>query len=347
MNEADRLVYDVNMPVTLKDIADRAGVSSAAVSMALNNKKGIGRDTARRIRRIAEELGYFRLPELDVSGLTVHFIQILKSSRTWNDSFKVFIAEYIQGLTIAAAELGIIVEVKTFRTEELESVKRNLHEDDILGTIFLGAGLLPRDIRVLKKTGAPQVFIDVCYPGIGVDCIDMDNAQCVYEAAEYLSARGHRKIGLVQADERTPNFSMRERAFYEAFGEFGLTDCEHGEAFRIQQDQNRGKRQMIEQLESRASLPTALFCVNDMIAYNCIHACTELGLSVPDDIAVVGFDDLPPSKIMRPRLTTVSIPRERIAKRALDVLLDRINTSAHKPPERILIGGRLVKRESA
>ena len=205
--------------------------------------------------------------------------------------------------------------MKTFRTEELESVKKNLHGDDILGTIFLGAGLLPRDVRVLKKTGTPQVFIDVCYPGIGVDCIDMDNAQCVYEAAEYLSARGHGKIGLVQADERTPNFSMRERAFYEAFGEFGLTDCEHGEAFRIQQDQHRGKRQMIEQLESRAS--------------------------------PVGFDDLPPSKIMRPRLTTVSIPRERIAKRALDVLLDRINTSAHKPPERILIGGRLVKRESA
>ena len=84
-----------------------------------------------------------------------------------------------------------------------------------------------------------------------------------------------------------PYFSMRERAFYEAFGEFGLTDCEHGEAFRIQQDQNRGKRQMIEQLKSRASLEQN-------------HA------SAP---------------------TTVSIPRERIAKRALDVLLDRINTS--------------------
>ncbi|MCG8477819.1 MAG: LacI family transcriptional regulator [Spirochaetales bacterium] len=335
------------MAATLRDIADRAGVSSAAVSMALNNKKGVGRDKAREIRRIAGELGYLKLPEVDVAGRTVHFIQVLKPSQTWDDSYKVFIAEYIQGLTIAAATSGIIVEVKTFRTEDLESVRANLREADILGTMFLGAGLFPRDIRILKEATASQVFIDVCYPGIGVDCIDMDNAQCVYEVVEHLIARGHTSIGLVQAEEWTPNFAMREEAFRAALDELGLADSDRSEAFRIQRDQNRGKEQMVEQLRSRTSLPTALFCVNDMIAYNCIHACEELGIAVPGDIAVVGFDDLPASKIMHPRLTTVSVPRERISKRALEVLLDRVNTSAYKAPERILIGGRLVVRESA
>ena len=334
------------MSVTLKDIADRAGVSAAAVSMVLNGKKGIGRHTNRKIRRIAEEMGYLRLPDVDVSGKTVHFMQILKPSRIWNDAYKVFIAEYIQGLTVEAAKLGIVIEVKTFWAERIESVKAELQEPDILGTIVLGAGLFPRDIRVLNQAPSPRVFIDVCYPGIGADFIDMDNAQCVYQVLEHLTARGHSRISLVQAEEWTPNFSMREQAFHDASAEFGFTHPDYGEAFRIQQNPNFGKEQMIDQLRLRKTLPTALFCVNDMIAYNCIHACEKLGISIPDNIAVAGFDDLPPSKIMHPRLTTVSIPREHISKRALDVLLARINTSVYKPPERLLIGGRLIKRES-
>ena len=339
------MIYDKNMAVTLKDIAVRADVSVAAVSMALNNKKCISRDTARKIRRIAEELGYLKLPEVAVSGETVHFVQILKPGRTWDDNYKVFIAEYIQGLTTAASKLGILIEVKTFCTDEMELVKHSLA--DSLGTMFLGAGLFARDIRSLKDAESPQVFIDACYPGIGVDLIDMDNEHCVYEVLEHLAARGHTRIGLVQAEEWTPNFSMRERAFCEALNEFGLADFDCGAVFRIRQDPNFGKEQMTWQLQQRTSLPTALFCVNDMIAYNCIHACEELGISVPGDIAIVGFDDLPPSKIMRPRLTTVSIPREHIAKRALDVLLSRVHTSVRKPPERVLIAGRLIKRESA
>ena len=335
------------MPVTLKDIADRAGVSSAAVSMALNNKKGVSCEKARQIRRIAADLGYAKLPRLDVSGYTVDFIQIVKPSRTWDDSYKVFIAEYLQGLTTEAGKRNLTIEVKTFTTEHPASVQHELRGSSTLGTVLLGAGLYPQEIRAFEHTSAGTVFIDVCYPSVAVDCIDMDNASCVYRVVEYLKERGHTRIGIVQADHWTPNFAAREAAFYAALHDFGVEWCKSTGYFRSNRDQNVGKDQLIKQLRARSERPSALFCVNDTIAYNCIHACQELAIAIPDDIAIVGFDDLPASKIMRPRLTTVGVPREWIAKRALRTLLDRISAPAYKPPERILVGGRLIERESA
>ncbi|NQT59516.1 MAG: LacI family DNA-binding transcriptional regulator [Bacteroidetes bacterium] len=331
---------------TLKDIARIANVTAATVSLALNNKKGVSEGKAQEIKQIAVDLGYIRYQEEDVSGKTIHFVQILKPSQVWDDSYRIFIADYLEGLTMEASRHGLVIEAKTFETDNIASVLENLSSFNALGTVFLGAGLYPEDISILKRNRVQSVFIDVCYPGLGVDFIDMDNRECVYIIIEHLRKKGHTAIGLVQAEEQTPNFRMREEAFYSALNYYDL-EWENDFHFTINKDQSIGQQQMHDQLTRLELRPTALFCVNDMIAYNCIHACQKLGIGIPEDIAVIGFDDLPASSIIRPQLTSINIPKKIIARRALQTLIDRIHYPSIKPSESVLINGVLVERESS
>ena len=329
----------------LQDIAQRAGVSSATVSMALNNKKGVSPEKAREIRRIAEELGYLKIQDADVSGQTLHFIQILKPSQDWDDNYRIFIAEYLEGVTTAAARENLQVEIRTFETEDMESIRKELEAVQGLGILFLGAGLYPEDAEILSRISSPHVFIDVCCYGVNSDFIDMDNKECVYSIVHHLINQGYDSIGLVQAEFCSPNFILREEAFRSTLKDFDF-HFESQWKVDIPIDQQKGKDAIKSYLRSVKKLPRAFFCVNDMIAYNLIHACEELSISVPGQLAVAGFDDLPASKIIRPRLTTVNVSKKVIAMRGVRKLIEGAKFPIDRPREKLLISGKLILGES-
>jgi len=333
------------MAATLDDIARQAGVSIATVSMALNQKKGVSRSKAEEIRRIAQELGYQKRQELDLGGRPLRFVQILQSTDSWDDTYRIFIAEYLEGITTVAAAHGISVDVQTFMLDDIKAggYRENGQED--IGTIFLGAGLYRKDVERLHKVDPYGIFIDVCYYGINATFVDIDNAESIYQIVSHLVDKGHTRIGFIQADRLSPNFQAREQAYKEAIRLFDLAYDEKM-VLRIAIDREQGKLDLIDHLKKKEDRADAFLCANDILAYNGINACRELGLSVPGDIALVGFDDLPASKEIIPTLTTVRVSRKSIAAQAFHHIIGRHTGLTTPPPEKILIAGRLIERES-
>lgn len=329
---------------TIKEIAQAAQVSMATVSLALNDKKGVSAQKAAEIKQLAYRMGYSKAPQNRYVGKTILFVQVVKDHQVVDQNYRFFIADYMEGLSSIASYYYMKVESKYYTRRTNEEILADLENQDVFGIVFLGAGMYPDDIRVLNRCRIPSVFIDVHYPGVHADFVDMNNADCVYQIVSYLESRGYRTVGFVQGGEKTPNFSYREQAFFQALEGSSLC-CPPSCRFVVKSDPS-GVQQFIDQFSARSEKPEAVFCVNDTIAYQCIQACYDMDVPMPSGLGIVGFDDLPASNMLQPRLTTINIPRKEIVRLALRKLLDKTDPTYSQVATTMLVDGDLVVRDS-
>jgi LacI family transcriptional regulator len=189
------------------------------------------------------------------------------------------------------------------------------------------------------------VFIDTYFPILTYDCVDMDNVDGVFKSVQHLYQRGHRKIGLVKSSYETRNFRMREYGFREAMEYFSLPVQEQ---FIVPVDPafDQSVHDMRTFLAKTKGLPTAFFCMNDIIAYGCMRALREQGFRIPEDVSVIGFDNLPASSLSDPPLTSIKVSNHQIGLRGLEKLEERLRGSSAYRREKMLIAGELVIRDS-
>jgi LacI family transcriptional regulator len=195
------------------------------------------------------------------------------------------------------------------------------------------------------KLPTPIVFIDTYFPASVYDCIDIDNADGVFRAVEHLFTEGHRSIGLVKSIYEAKNFKMREYGFSESMEHFSLPIkkefiCAVDPAF------DRSINDFSKFLYNASSLPTAFFCMNDMIALGCMKALQKHNYKVPEDVSIVGFDDLPSSSLAEPPLTSIQVSHHQIGRRAVERLTEKIMSPDDNFPENILVPNKLIIRES-
>lgn len=335
------------MATTLKEVADAAGVSPAAVSLVLNGRPGVGSKTRERVTELAALLGYeqrrSRAKEV-VHSRGIRFLRIAKHGHIINPNHRVFIADYIDGLEREAKLHGYRLEIQTIEGFEPAEILASLTSGSLEGAVVLGTELDAADLALFRDTPVPVVCIDTCHPHLRCDFVDMDNDSSVYAVVEYLYGQGHRRLGLVKSRIETRNFLARERAFIECTSSFGL-ELRADDVFAIDSTFEQGLVEMGGLLSDQRKLPTALFCVNDIIAYASAQALRGLGRQIPDDVSLVGFDDLPSNIYMQPRLSSISVSKQCIGRRAVQCLLDRIKEPT-RPFEKVLIGGELVIRDS-
>ena len=210
---------------------------------------------------------------------------------------------------------------------------------------MLGTELDEADIEALRSAPVPLVFIDTFHSRLGMDFVDMDNESSVFAVVEYLKESGHRRIGIVTGSVPTRNFRLRERSFFESMERFGLPFDPDRDLFAIDST-DKGRLDMERILLAGRDLPTALFCVNDIVAYGCASALQEAGLSIPKDVSIIGFDDLPSNAYMSPPLCSVKVSKHRIGQCAMQLLALRL-ADPGRDSEKILVGGELVIRGSA
>jgi LacI family transcriptional regulator len=173
----------------------------------------------------------------------------------------------------------------------------------------------------------------------------MDNVDGVFQSIQYFYSCGHRKIGLIKSSYETRNFRVREDGFREAMEYFSLPvmeDC----IISVDPAFDQSMVDMNKYLGKKKSLPTAFFCMNDIIAYGCIKALRDHDYKIPEDISIIGFDDLPSSNFTEPPLTSIRVSTRRIGQRAFERIAEKIAGSSDMIPEKILISGRLVVRGS-
>lgn len=335
------------MSVTIRDVSKKAGVSPATVSLVLNGRSGISETTRLRVLETAEKMGY-QIPSRKVqkkNGKIIRFLKIARHGHIINRNHNVFIADYIDGLEKEAWKYGFSLEVRNYKGFDSKIILEDLNNSPPAGMVVLATELRERDISSFQKITIPMVFIDASHPSSPFDFVDMDNAGALFSIISAFKDRGHSQIGLVKANVETRNFYLRKNNFYQAMDYFGLSTDEKW-IYTVDSTYGNAYLDMKKQLEENRKLPTALFCVCDMIAFGCMKALKEKGLHIPGDLSLIGFDDLPSGQMTEPPLASVKVSKTRIGRRAFQLLKRRMDNGKDLPYEKVFIGGELIIRQS-
>ncbi|MFA6505541.1 MAG: LacI family DNA-binding transcriptional regulator [Treponemataceae bacterium] len=336
------------MGIRIKDIAEASGVSPASVSLVLNNRPGVGENTRKRILGIARAMEYDSEKALNLTrskSETIRFLRISRHGHVVNNDHAVFIANYIDGMGQAVRDLGLNLEIVTIEYGSLDSIIEAAQASWIGGAVILGTELSQQELKTFEAIKTPLVIMDNYDDFLGFNFVDMNNKESVHTAVTYLKNRGHRSIGLVTSDITTPNFLMRANAFKESLA-FHELEYRKEDIFHVDSTYDGAYADMLAALSLRQRHPTALFCVNDIMAFGTIKALKERGLRVPEDVSVIGFDNLPSSAISDPPLTSIDVSKMQIGRLAVRTLFENITSRLPMSTVKILVSGELIERSS-
>ncbi|MBB3593899.1 LacI family transcriptional regulator [Rhizobium sp. BK529] len=333
--------------LTIRDIAAQAGVSPATVSLVLNGKGEITSETRTRVLEAVARLEYTpRAAKTATDDTeTLRFLKIAKHGHTVNRDHSVFISDYIDGMSLEASRRKYKLEVVSFEGQPISQIAESLTGSAVSGVIALGTELSEQDIRLIQAVGLPTVFIDTYYDVIDANFVDMNNEDAVFKVLSRFKQSGFERIGFVASYVETTNFKLRRDAYFKNMARLGLTPRDE-DVLSIESTYEGAYSDMVELLRSGIDLAPCYFCTNDVIAYGVIRALREFNVRIPQEVSVIGFDNLPQSATMEPSLTTIEVSKRKIGNLAVTVLDDIVKSSDRQPPVKVLVGAELIVRAS-
>ncbi len=331
-------------PPTLRDVALRAGVSVATASNVVNGNRPVGAQSRRQVVEAVEALGY--RPDRAASALRSNSTRLI--GMVVPDITNVFFASLVRGVETLAERDGYdLLLVSSSEDPEIERRRiEALVARRIDGLIVVPAN---DDSLVAFATAerAPQlpptILLDRAGGARGFDTVTADCEAGSYAATRHLIGLGHCDIALLTHSWRLQNISQRIAGYSRALGEAGLGDSERIVLGGHDLD---GLRAAIELELHRADPPTAIFAVTNICALAAIKASRGLGLDIPADISIVGFDDFAWMLALRPYLTTVAQPIDEFTVASWRLLMRRLNAGASAAIERVELPCTLKVRES-
>jgi LacI family transcriptional regulator len=331
--------------MALKEIANILGVSSSTVSLVLHNRPGVSDKTRERVTRLLKVHGYLNAnaqPDGQVGGLYLFRYSTVGYDPDKNDSLVTSIIDVV-GREARERNLGVSISV-CHEGEFLKNLNM-LDNNPLSGIILLGTELPLIYEQYFSKRNTPIVMIDSKMPFCPVDSVSLNNEYCTRLALEHLHSLGHRQIGLIHSCLETANTLERKNSFFTGIQNLNLP-LDTNYIYSVGPSMNDCILDMQDLLFLRKkSLPTAFLAENDTFAIGCTKVLKQLGYHVPSDISIIGFGNIPFSRMTDPMLTTIDIPSEHMGKCALDLLCERIKNPA-LPFKQILVSGILLQRDS-
>lgn len=303
---------------TIYDIARHVGVSAGTVSRALSRPEKVLPDTRRRIEQAAAALGY--VP--NASARTLKTQRSGKILITVPDIGNPFFAQILKGAEEAAQAAGyaVLLGDTEHQAEREERYAQMLPRNQADGMIVLGHRLPPTAREIVRHLGAKAPVVNGCEfdPTLGIPSVHIDNAAAARTAMEHLYALGHERIAVVGGPPDNPLHRQRLEGALAAARAHGRVDelATLPGDFSVESGHAAATRFL-----AQAPAPTAAFCFSDQMALGVLAACRDLGIRVPEEFSVVGFDDLASSRYLSPPLTTISQPMREIGVRAARLLL--------------------------
>lgn len=316
----------------LSDIARAAGVSTASVSNALNHKNRINPKKAEEIRRLAAEMGYF--PEADPRRRSLRFIIYRKHGKVVMDT--AFFAQLIEGVQEECRRLSCDLLIN----------KVNVG-DDISGLtdmpmLVLATEMDAGDLEPYRGLKHPVLLLDSDFRFEPFSSVSIDNCEAGYLAGKYLIGRGHRSIGFLDSSLPFNNMADRFSGLQTALSETGLTCAAR---VPLEPTMEGAARDMAAWLSAKRTLPTAFFAGNDIMAIGASMALKQAGFSLPQDVSIVGMDDMPMCLVAEPHLSTIYVDKQRLGMIAVDRLADMMEENA-RVYQRIRMSVSLTERQS-
>ena len=329
--------------VGVREISERTGFSPATVSKALNRRPGVSEKTVEIILRAADEMGYRRSEKIE----RVQFVLARKNGSIIDES--AFHPAVIEGVEQAARAHGLptsFVRLDVTGTDVYRRQVEDMCRDTSSALVLLGTELEEEYFEPFRNSPARLVVLDSWSDTYNFDAVGSANEPSVYSEVNYLIEKGHRRIGYLAGCFRIQNFRCRERGYRRALEDAGLSyDPDYRVSLRTTLE--GAHSDMLGWLDKSPHMPTAFFADNDVIAVGAMRALAERGYAMPDDVSIVGFDDLNIGSFSVPPLTTVHVHKREIGQISVRVLMDLLG--ADLPSEltcKLQVSTELVERGS-
>jgi LacI family transcriptional regulator len=327
---------------TINDVAKKAGVSITTVSYVLTGKRYVSDELQKDVRQAMKELGYrrntlassLRLGRTDTIGLVIP------------DSSNQFFAE----MSRCVEDIGFENQYTVFLCNSDDNPEKQSKYLDVLiakqvdGIVFISVCYNKSDLDLLVEANVPFIIVDRDDPDSRSDVVLIDNFCGGRIAANQLISLGHHKIACITGPSLAKSSSDRYLGYLKALEENGLAfnaDYVLTGDFRHKSGDNA-----MNDLLNLSEPPTAVFVCNDMMAIGAIRAINRFGLKVPEDISIIGFDNIPIAEVITPALTTIAQPINAIAQQAMALLLRRMEGDTSDYPSRITLVPELIVRDS-
>lgn len=311
------------MKSSIKQISEISGFSPATVSNVMNNKKGVNKETAERILKIAREVGYINESHISSIKLVIYKKNGLVVSDT------PFFSLLIEGIEreSRANDLETVICNIDEQDEDFEQMRSQILSDHTSGILLLATELAAEDVKLFKNAAAPLVMLDGWFEEMTFDTVLINNTDSVYNAVKYLVQKGHREIGYLASNVRIRNFYYREMGYKRALQNSGIP-LNPAYTAELTPTMDGAYKSMLEYLEKKPELPTAFFADNDIIAFGAMKALKQKGYKIPNDVSIIGFDDMPFCEISSPSLTTIRVFKQEMGQTAVKRLIDKMKSDS-------------------
>jgi len=313
-----------NVKVTIRDIAKAANVSPATVSNSFSGNNRVSKETRLRVLEIARQMGYQEPCQVPLNKRILLAVFHKNSHSYFNESH---FSEIRSGVEAACRKnlynLNVIhlLPGDTAALDSLLQEQRN-------PVLLLASEMSPDDMRPFLQLRAPLLVLDSHFMTIHFSTFHIDNLKAGYIAGDYLITRGHRRIGMITSALPNSNVFERQQGLSIALGERGLHLAPEY-IFPLSPSREGARKDMLLRLDMwKGPLPTALFAYNDLTAAGAMDALQEKGIRVPEDISIMGMDNMPLAEECTPALTSVHVSKYSMGYQAVEQLLLQITHSS-------------------
>jgi LacI family transcriptional regulator len=327
---------------TIQEVAKHAGVGAITVSRVVNHVGYISKETREKVEKAIVELGY--VPNTLARSLRSKRTNTLALIVT--DITNPFFTTLARGVEDAASAAGYtVIFCNTDESETKEArYLQVLLEKQVDGYLLVPASNQPEVIQKIQRNGGQVVVLDRRVDGIDVDSVLCASEDGAYQLTRYLLSLGHERIAVLSGPEGVSTADDRVAGYCRALAEMQIP-VEHQTILRGEFTQSSGY-EMTRQILALQQHPTALLAANNFITIGAMKAIQEVGVRVPEDLALAGFDDLPPAMVTFPFFTVASQPAYEMGKRATELLIDRLETQEGEKHQVITLPTEIIIRQS-
>lgn len=328
------------MKINIKTISKLSGFSPATVSNALNNKKGVNAETAKKIIKIAQEYGYIHESKIT----NIKLVLYKDSGMIFSDS--PFFAALLEGIENESRRSGYSTTIFNLYKTSSDYQERLLQilNDSTSAILFMGTELSEQDAKMFENISVPLVMLDSWFENLDFNAVLMNNVDSVFQAVQSLIDKGHQRIGYLKSSIRIQNFRFRQEGYERALHNRNL-EVDTKYFFSVPPTLDGAYIEMDQILQKKPDLPTAFFADNDIIALGAMKAFQKNGYRIPEDLSFIGFDDLPFCNVFIPALTTIRVFKQEMGQLAVQRLIELIKTNTTLKIK-IQICNELIERDS-
>jgi DNA-binding LacI/PurR family transcriptional regulator len=325
----------------MRDVARHAGVSPATVSRVLNNTHYIADETRKRVMGAVDELNYYKNVHARrlATGTSDLFALVI------SDIANPFFPEVIRGFQGAAWDRGfdVLVLNTEYSSKRTETIVRRLVESDVRGVAIMTSSIEETATRELTGAGINVVFSNFCRADKFISNITVNYDAGIAQAIEHVAQLGHRRAAVIAGPEGNRTAAMIARALVSRLERKGMKPC----PVKSSQYRVDAGALAVKDILNEPELPTVVFCGSDLIAMGAMSALEEAGIRIPEDVSIVGIDNIAFATLARPSLTTIHVPREKLGETAFTALDKMLKLKRHHGSEYSLETELVVRKSTA